>query len=78
MNFKRATDELLSSVTLEDLAAAMGISVQAIRQARASETSTAYRAPPGDWERYTAKLAAKQAKRLLKLAGELDREQRKK
>jgi hypothetical protein len=50
MDFKRATDELLVHPTLEDLADALGVSVQAIRQARANKESTAYRTPPPNWE----------------------------
>ena len=57
MNFKKATDELLASVTLKDLAEALGVSVQAIRQARVGEKTTAYRMPPPGWEVAAARLA---------------------
>ena len=58
MNFKQATDALLESVTLEDLAGAMGASVQALRQARVREGySLAHRTPPKGWERAVATLA---------------------
>lgn len=71
MNFRRATDELLASVTLEDLAKALGVSVQAIRQARAHEDSSGFRRPPTGWEGAAAKLARKQASRLERLADRL-------
>ena len=71
MNFKKATDDLLASVTLADLAGALGVSVQAIRQARADESSTAYRSPPLGWQGGVARLAAKRAKSLEKLAAQM-------
>jgi hypothetical protein len=67
MNFKQATDALLESVTLEDLASALGVSVQAIRQARAVESSTAHRSPPQGWERAVTSLARQRAKRFASL-----------
>lgn len=72
MNFRKATDELLSSVTLEDLANALGSSVQAVRQARAQESTSAFRRPPEGWEAASAKLARKQATRLNRLAEKLE------
>jgi hypothetical protein len=68
MNFRKATDELIASVTLEDLADTLGVSVQAVRQARAKEDSTAYRPPPAGWEAAVARLARKRAGRLARLA----------
>jgi hypothetical protein len=72
MNFRKATDALLESVTLEDLARAMGVSVQAVRQARAAEGTTAHRSPPAGWACATARLARSQSRRLERLAGHLD------
>lgn len=71
MNFKKATDELLSPVTLTDLAQALGVSVQSVRQARANEASTAYRSPPPEWERAVSKVAANRSERLQRLASAL-------
>ena len=68
MNFRQATDELIAGVTLEDLAIALGVSVQAVRQARATEGTTAHRKPPEGWEPALAQLARKRATRLQKLA----------
>jgi hypothetical protein len=50
MNFKQATDALLKSVTLEDLARELRVSVQTVRQARAAGESKAHRPPPSGWE----------------------------
>jgi hypothetical protein len=71
MNFKQATDALLESVTLEDLADALGASVQAIRQARAAESSTAYRSPPPGWGAGVKRLAKRRADSLQKLASRI-------
>jgi hypothetical protein len=71
MNFKQATDALLESITLEDLAKSLGVSVQAIRQARAVEGSTARRSPPGGWEAAAAKLAKAKAQKLERLSERL-------
>jgi hypothetical protein len=71
MNFKKATDELLASVTLQDLADALGVSVQSVRQARVEEGSSAHRSPPPEWERGVSRLATKRSERLQRLAGTL-------
>lgn len=68
MNFRKATDELLAGVTLEDLADALGKSVQAIRQARTDEESTAHRTPPVGWEGGVKRLAVQRARQLARLA----------
>lgn len=72
MNFRKATDELLASVKLEDLANALGKPVQSIRMARAEEGSPSFRPPPSGWEAATAKLARKQAAKLARLADRLE------
>ena len=72
MNFKKSTDSLLEAVTLQDLAGALGVSVQAIRQARAVEGSTSHRTPPGGWEAAIAKLARRQAAKMMALAARLE------
>jgi hypothetical protein len=50
MRFKQATDELLKHPGLPDLADELGVSIQSVRQARAAETSHAFRPPPPGWE----------------------------
>jgi hypothetical protein len=71
MNFRKATDELLASITLEDLAKAIGGSVQALRQARAAEESSAFRKPPQEWEEAVVRLANARARKLLSLVKHL-------
>ena len=73
MNFKQATDALLEAVTLEDLAKAMGVSVQSLRQARAGENTTAYRSPPQGWEAAVMRLAKERGKRLNTLANRVQK-----
>jgi hypothetical protein len=72
VNFKKSTDTLVESVTLEDLARVLGASVQAVRQARAAESSSSHRPPPGGWEAAIAKLAREQAAKLVSLAERLE------
>lgn len=68
MNFKQATDALLESITLEDMARELEVSIQALRQARASEGSTAYRTPPSGWERAAIKVINRRVRELSALA----------
>jgi hypothetical protein len=57
MDFHEAVDALCASLTHEDVAKALGVSVQTIRQARLSEDSSAFRTPPKNWERALTRLA---------------------
>jgi hypothetical protein len=68
MNFRQATDELIASLTLEDLATALGVSVQAVRQARAAKGSASHRPPPEGWERAVQRLAGVRGDQLMRLA----------
>jgi hypothetical protein len=57
MNFKEATENLCSGVSHEELAAALGVSVATIRQARLRPDAKAHRSPPANWERAIIELA---------------------
>ena len=57
MNFREAVDALCSSLNHEDVAEALGVSVQTIRQARMKEDSRSFREPPKNWERALIRLA---------------------
>ena len=46
MTFREAVDALCSSLTHEDVAKALGVSVQTIRQARMQEESKSHRNHP--------------------------------
>ena len=73
MNFRQATDALLNSVTLEDLAKTMGVSLQSLRQARSNPDTTAHRPPPAGWQDAIGALAKRRAadyKRLAQTVGE--------
>jgi hypothetical protein len=71
MNFQQCTDRLLEKITLEDLAKELGVSVQAIRQARVAEQSLAHRPPPTGWPAAVRALANKRIKRLQNLIDSL-------
>jgi len=71
MNFRTATDELLTHPTLQDLAETLRISVQSVRQARADSESAAHREPPPGWEKGVLKLAEKAAAHYQRLAKKL-------
>lgn len=57
MDFRQATDELCAKMDHEDLAKALGVSVQTVRQARLAPQTGAHRSPPGDWQDALIRLA---------------------
>jgi hypothetical protein len=57
MKFREAVDVLCASLSHEDVAKALGVSLQSVRQARLSEESTAFRAPPKNWKNAIIRLA---------------------
>jgi hypothetical protein len=57
MNFREAVDTVCSALTHDDIAKALGVSVQTIRQARMKVDSKSSRAPPKKWERALIRLA---------------------
>lgn len=71
MNFKKVTDELFATVTHDDLARALGVSVATIRQARLGEEAKARRSPPPGWEGAALRLAETRAKHFERLIGRL-------
>jgi len=71
MDFKKATDLLMSGMTRAELAEALGCSEAAVRQAKLAEAAKAYRRPPPGWEAVLKRLAEKRAAQLLKLAAQL-------
>lgn len=50
MDFREASNDLFSTVQQAELAQLLGVSLSAIRQARVSVGSKAYRKPPKGWE----------------------------
>lgn len=73
MDFTEATDRLMESVTLADLARELGASYGLVRQARMHPSSGSYRRPPNGWESAVAKLASQRAAELKSLQDELER-----
>jgi hypothetical protein len=71
MDFTEATDRLMKSVSLADLARELGASYGLIRQARMDSVSPSYRRPPSGWELAVARLAEQRARELMKLKDEL-------
>jgi|HubBroStandDraft_2_1064218.scaffolds.fasta_scaffold50997_2 hypothetical protein len=73
IDFRKATDELLATLSHEELAKALDSSVPSVRQARLDETAKAYRTAPEGWRRVISKLALQRAERLKRLAMALKR-----
>lgn len=69
-DFVAATDELLASPKLEDLADAIGCSLGSVKQAR-MKAEGGRRSPPPGWEAAVARLARQKAAQLQKLADRL-------
>ncbi len=57
MDFREAIDDLCERVGHDDVAAALGVSVQTIRQARMQEATKAKRTPPSGWQEAVLKMA---------------------
>lgn len=57
MGFREAIDGLCEKVGHEDIAEALGVSLQAIRQARLNGASKARRSPPEGWQEAVLRLA---------------------
>ncbi|MBB4634638.1 hypothetical protein [Longimicrobium terrae] len=76
MDFKAATDRLITRVTLPEIAAACGSSVNSIERARMDPESGSYRNPPAGWELAVAKLARERSGELQALAEDLEEQHR--
>jgi hypothetical protein len=57
MDFREATDSLCERIDHEDVARALGVSVQTIRQARLRPDADAHRTPPSEWKSRLIRLA---------------------
>ena len=71
MNFKKATDDLFKSVSHDELAAAVGVSLASIRQARLDDEAKAHRPPPPGWEKAALRLAEAKVRHFEQLATRL-------
>ena len=72
MDFTEATDRLIKTVSLADLARELRASYGLVRQARMDPTSPSYRRPPVGWEHAVLRLAEKRAAELLELKEQLE------
>lgn len=68
MDFKTATDRVGGCITHAEIAAACGVSIQTIRQARMHPESSSYRNPPAGWQAVLGQLARRKATDLLAFA----------
>jgi hypothetical protein len=57
MDFRQATDGLCAKVDHEDVARALGVSLQTVRQARLQPDANARRSPPAGWREAVIRLA---------------------
>jgi len=57
MDFRKATDDLCARIDHDDIAEALGVSVQTVRQARMAPDVPAHRSPPDEWEKGVIRLA---------------------
>ena len=76
MQFKEATDSLCSKVSHEDVARALGVSVQTVRQARLSDSLEAHRTPPENWQHGLVRLAEERVWHYRKLIEQIRAERR--
>jgi hypothetical protein len=57
MNFREATDAVCKPLNQQHVADALGVSLQTVRQARLSEDTYGFRAPPRNWKGAIIRLA---------------------
>lgn len=65
--FRMVTDELFAKLGAGALAGEMGVSTQAIKQARMEKGSAGYRPPPAGWEKSAVKLIDRRISQLARL-----------
>ncbi len=73
MTFREAIDALCACLNHQDVAKALGVSVQTVRQARLKEDSDGFRARPRNWERAVIRLAEARVSHYRKLIEKLKR-----
>jgi hypothetical protein len=74
MDFKKATDALCEGLDHGDVARALGVSVQAVRQARIADAAKGRREPPRDWPYAVIRLAEQEIMRNRALIEEVRKE----
>lgn len=76
MNFRKAIDELCERIDHDDVAKALGVSVQTVRQARMAPEAAAHRSPPDQWEREVIRLAESRLTHYRQLIDKLSNDER--
>ena len=71
MDFKQATERLKDAATDQDVADALNVSVQSVRQARSKRESLGHRKPPDGWRKALIQLAQKRREELRDLEAAL-------
>jgi transposase-like protein len=71
MDFREATDGLCGKVDHEDVARALGVSLQTIRQARLQAQTKSHRSPPPGWRDAIVRLAEEKVGHYQRLIAEL-------
>lgn len=72
VDFREATGCLKDAPRDRNLAEALGVTVQSIRQARLSPDKRGHRPPPNHWRKVIAELARQRAEELRSLADRLE------
>jgi len=72
MDFREATDGLCGKVDHEDVARALGVSLQTIRQARLQPETKSHRSPPPGWRDAVIRLAQEKVRHYRQLIHELE------
>lgn len=77
MDFKTATDRVAGCISHAEIAAAAGVSVQTVRQARLDPSAPGHRPPPAGWRGVLASLVRNRARELTSFAEALELDERK-
>ena len=72
MDFREATNVIFARIGHDELAAALSVSVAAIRQARLRPDAAAHRSAPQGWEKAAAGLASARIEELQRLLQQFD------
>jgi hypothetical protein len=71
MDFREAVDGVCERLDHDDVAKALGVSVQSVRQARLNPKAQAHRSPPNEWRYALIRLAEERVWYYRKLISQL-------
>lgn len=75
MDFKEATQRLKKSLTDQEIAEELSVSIQSVRQARAEPESASFRKPPDGWREALVALCERRQEELRRLEEELSQDE---